>query len=402
MTRAAPASVAGPRRSLALLLLWVAGFDVRLTLLAVPPVLPLIRRDLGLSEAWTGALTGLPIVLLAAAAVPGAFLIARLGAQRSAVAGILLLAVASGLRGVGPSAPVLVGMTVLMGVGIAIAQPAVPTLIGAWLPDRVGLATAVYVNGLLVSEALSASLTLPLVLPMGGGRWPAAFAIWAVPVFLTGLGMAWLMPRLPDAVVASRLRWSPDWRRLETWQLGLLLGGAGATYFGANAFIADFLRATGRAPLVGAALTVLNAIQLPAPLAAAVVRPGLAGTRGPLLASGAATLAGVALLLAPAPGEVVLGAAVVGFCAAFALVLSLSLPPALSAPGDVHRLAAGMFAIGYIYSFLTPMLGGAVWDASRRPAAAFLPVAIGALTVLAAAVAGGRAAGRREAEGREG
>ena len=31
-------------------LLWLAGIDLRLTLLAVPPVLPLIHRDLALDE----------------------------------------------------------------------------------------------------------------------------------------------------------------------------------------------------------------------------------------------------------------------------------------------------------------------------------------------------------------
>ena len=86
-----------------LLLLWLLGVDLRLTILAVPPVLTLIHRDLRLTEAGVGALTGLPVFLLAAAAILGSLLISRIGALRAAVLGLVLIAVAGALRGVGPS-----------------------------------------------------------------------------------------------------------------------------------------------------------------------------------------------------------------------------------------------------------------------------------------------------------
>ena len=52
-------------------LLWLIGVQLRLTILAVPPVLPLIHRDLGLSEKAIGVLSALPVLLLGLAAVPG-------------------------------------------------------------------------------------------------------------------------------------------------------------------------------------------------------------------------------------------------------------------------------------------------------------------------------------------
>src|SRR5689334_10697652 len=50
-------------------LLWLAGVALRLTVLAVPPVIPQIHADLNLSETEVGILTGLPQVLFACAAV---------------------------------------------------------------------------------------------------------------------------------------------------------------------------------------------------------------------------------------------------------------------------------------------------------------------------------------------
>jgi hypothetical protein len=43
-----------------------------------------------------------------------------------------------------------------------------------------------------------------------------------------------------------------------------------------------------------------------------------------------------------------------------------------------------MFAVGYGYSFLLPLAGGAAWDLSRIPATAFLPAFAGAATTLLA------------------
>ena len=40
-----------------------------------------------------------------------------------------------------------------------------------------------------VSEAISASLTIPVVLPAVGGSWRATMAVWAAPVLLIGLAV---------------------------------------------------------------------------------------------------------------------------------------------------------------------------------------------------------------------
>jgi CP family cyanate transporter-like MFS transporter len=78
----------------------------------------------------------------------------------------------------------------------------------------------------------------------------------------------------------------------------------------------------------------------------------------------------------------VASAAIIGFAAAFILILTLALPPLLAPADDVHRLSAGMMTISYALAFAVPLLGGAVWDATAITATAFLPGAVGALLVL--------------------
>ena len=62
-----------------------------------------------------------------------------------------------------------------------------------WLPEKIGLATAVYSNGLLVGELLAVPLTLPVVLPLVGGSWRLSFVAWSVPVLATAALVGWVV-----------------------------------------------------------------------------------------------------------------------------------------------------------------------------------------------------------------
>jgi CP family cyanate transporter-like MFS transporter len=321
---------------LPLVVLWLVGADLRLTVLAVPPVLPLIHREFALSERAIGALSGLPPLLFGLAAVPGSLLIAKLGARRAAIAALLLVAAASAARGIGPSVAMLFAMTGIMSVGVAIVQPALPTLVAGWFASRPGFATAVYANGLLIGEAVPAALTIPFVLPLVGGSWPASFAVWAIPVAVT----AGLMALCPDGAASAKsaaaaapppVRWWPDWRRAETWQLGLMLGGTGGLYFASNALIPDYLHAIGRPELVTAGLGALNLGQVPASLLLLATSPRLDG-KAAIIGMQVVGLLGLAILLTAGAWLSVVGAGVIGYCCAFTLIITLALPPPFSPP----------------------------------------------------------------------
>ena len=140
-------------------LLWLAGVALRLSILAVPPVIALIQSDLRLSGTEVGILSGLPMILFALAALQGSLFIARLGALPTLVAGLLIAGVASALRGAVRDVIALYAATVVMSAGIAIMQPALPPLVRQWLPRHVGLCTALFTNGLLVGETLPVMVT---------------------------------------------------------------------------------------------------------------------------------------------------------------------------------------------------------------------------------------------------
>jgi CP family cyanate transporter-like MFS transporter len=362
----------------------VLGIDLRLTLLAVPPVIPQIHHQLALDEKGIGALTVTPVLLFGIAAIGGSLMIARIGARRAVIAGLLLVAVAGAARGIGPNVAILFAMTFAMGVGIAVCQPAAPTLVGEWFPNRVGLATAVYVNGILVGETLAAALTVPLLLPYM--KWPWALAVWSLPVVLTALWFWISVPHVPRHEDAEPVAWWPNWRDLLTWRLGTLQAGISVLYFGLNAYIPDFFHAAHRPWMAPIAIATLNASQLPSSFATLLIAQKLAGRREFFIAVFVAAIPGLVCLVAGPDWLALVGVGVFGLCSAMGLAMIVALPALLTHHGDVHRLSAGMFTIGYVGAFFGTLLGGALWDATGIPATAFIPVAVGAAMV---ALAGG-------------
>ncbi len=358
-------------------LLWLAGLAMRISILAVPPVIPLIHDELRMSETAVGLLMGLPLVLFAVAAVPGSLLVARLGNSATLMLGMLVAGLAAAARGGAGNVAMLYAATIVMGFGVAITQPAVPALVREWMPDRLGLGTSASTNGMLVGVTLPSALTISLVLPALGGSWRLSFLVWAAPVLATALlfGLAGPRSRAPAKTAATLpAGWWPDWKSPLTWMLGLAFGANNSVYFTTNAFLPDYLASAGEADRIGAALAWLNGSQLLAsfvliPLADRVLQRGW-----PYLVFAplsVAALVGILLLSGP---WVVAAAGIVGFSTSVTFVMILAAPPILSPRGQVHRTAAGMFTIAYTCGVLIPTISGSLWDASGRPWTAFVPI----------------------------
>lgn len=374
-----------------LLLFWLVGACLRITVLAVPPVVPLLHADLHLSETGIGWLSSLPPMLFAIAAVPGALLIARFGMLPALLTGLLLSAAGSAARGAFASTASLFIATIVMGAGISIVQTVMPPLVRAWFPQRIGLATSVYTNGLLMGEVIPVGLTIPLVLPLVHQSWRLDFVVWSVPVLAVMLLVS-LGARRPGASGMARAhqsipqrRWWPDWHDPLIWRLGLILGSVNATYFVTNAFLPDLMIAAGRPDLVSSALTAINVGQLPAsflmlPLAERLVKQPWSYASTGLLA----TLCVVAMLVTRGYW-IVFWAGLLGFTGAVTLILALALPSILSAADDVHRTTAGMFTISYSCAMVLSVIVGWLWDVTHLPLVGFAPIALCGLVIAALA-----------------
>jgi CP family cyanate transporter-like MFS transporter len=365
-------------------LLWLAGVGLRLTILAVPPVISAIQADLALTGTEIGILSGLPVVLFGIAALPGSLLIARIGALATLVIGLTVAALGSALRGAVLDVLVLYAATIVMSAGVAIMQPALPQLVRQWMPQRVSFGSAVYTNGLLVGETLPVMLTIPLVFPLVDNSWRLSLAIWGIPLVGIALLAIALAPRAKQhaSTAVSIRNWWPDWSDKQIWQFAILLGSVNSAYFSTNAFLPGHLTAAGRADLISVALTALNFGQLPASFALIAVARRFERRAWPFILCGMMAVSCLIGIAVTASAWTVVFAGLLGFICATVLTLGFALPALLSAPADVARMSAAVFALSYTEGLIVAVLAGAAWDLGGSPRYAFVPIAISALPLL--------------------
>jgi MFS transporter, CP family, cyanate transporter len=391
--------ITGTRRVvLALTLIGFVGVNLRSVLLATPPILPQVQHDLGLSYTAVGLLTSLPTLVMGGLALAAGLVAGRVGARRAVTLGLLLLAVGALLRGVWVAALPLYTFTFLLGLGVTLAQTAIPVLIRQWFPTSIGFVSALYTDGLVLGEALGAALTASVVLAvLGANAWPATFVFWSLPAFLALVLWLWLappaaatVPRQPSVAPGRAASPQPHARpfRVSAWRLGGLLGGASLIFFAMNTWIPSYNKALGISSATPLSLAVLNAVQLPVGLTLTGFAERLAGRRWPLVLAGVVCVIAIVGMLATPTALQTVWVALSGIGSSCVFVLGIALPPLLATREEVARLTGATLSLSYTTAFLGPLVGGALWDLFGVPQLVFAPVAVAgvAMIVLAASL----------------
>ncbi|MCX7309867.1 MAG: MFS transporter [Afipia sp.] len=247
----------------AFILLWLAGNGLRLTILAIPPVLALIISDLKLSGTEVGILNAIPVCLFALVSIPSSAIIARFGAVRALTTGLVVTAIGSFLRGFSPNILFLYASTAIMAAGIAVIQPSLPPIVRQWVPNKIGFSTAVYTNGLIFGEIFPVMLAT-LLMALLANNWRATLFFWSIPVLIIAIIITVFAPRKASEVTKRQKNWMPNWRSSLLWKLGFMMGATNQLYFGIHAFLPGQLVKIGHPDWIGPALTALNVSQLPA------------------------------------------------------------------------------------------------------------------------------------------
>ena len=92
--------------------------------LTLPPLFPLLKEAFGVGYTELGLMMTLTYAASALAQVPVGFLVDRIGARLVLTVGLALLAVGFGLVGLAPSFVVVLGLTMMAGLGHSVFHPA--------------------------------------------------------------------------------------------------------------------------------------------------------------------------------------------------------------------------------------------------------------------------------------
>ena len=356
-----------PRWALVAAIVLVAA-NMRTLMASLPPLAEAVRADLGLSSAWMGVLTTLPVLCMGLLA-PGANQVARrLGSEIATGAGVGLVLAGLVLRGSGGGAVwSLYAGTFVAGAGIALAGTLLPGIVKAVFPARrSGLGTGLTMAAMMGLAAVASATSVPLADVLGD--WSRSLLVWtplAALALVVWVPVARAAHRHPEREeVPEDVTHALPWASATAWLVAAYLTAQSWQFYSALAWLAPTYEAHGwtarEAGLLMAAFTgaqLLSGLAAPTLLAHAPDPPLLLVLAG--LLGGAGEL-GVWLAPDPAPWlwAGLLGA---GQGAAFALGLALLVRYAAT-PRDSARLTAMAFLVSYTAAAFGPAAMGVVED----------------------------------------
>ena len=200
--------------------------NLRGPITGIGPILAFISDDLNLSATQAGMLTTLPLLAFAIFSPLSSGLARKIGLEPSLM--LALLAITSGIviRSAGSTLTLYLG-TCIIGIGIAIGNVLLPSLLKRDFPNKVPTLTAIYVLVMGIGATISSSTTIPMlnlanslnvtVIP----NWAFALATTLVLPIITML--VWLpqtshhtKPATDTADIDSH---SYMWRSAAAWQV---------------------------------------------------------------------------------------------------------------------------------------------------------------------------------------
>lgn len=351
-------------KTLLILGILLIAANLRAPITSLAPLLNPIRESFTLSAAAAGMLTTLPLLVFAAMS-PFASLIAReYGTERTLFGALLLIAGGILLRSMDAVWCLYLG-TCIIGIGIAIGNVLLPSLLKRDFPDRIATLTGAYSLSMGLAAALASAAMVPLA-HVSGSSWP--WALGALMVLPLAALLVWMPQLRSHTAPASNTAIPPHggrvWHSALAWQVALFLGLNSFIYYVVIGWLPAILAATGYS--AAEAGTLHGLLQLATAIPGLVLGIAVRRTRDQRgLAIGVSLLTATSLAgLLWFPSFAMLWALLFGFGTGATFILGLTFVSLRT--NNAHQTAAlsGMAqCIGYLLAAVGPPSVGALYDA---------------------------------------
>lgn len=148
----------------------------------VGSVIDFIKEDLAISNGVAGFITTIPLLIFAVLSPFISGMSKKIGMGRFMMYGLIMIIFGVLLRSYGHTTGLFLG-TAIIGMGIAVANVLIPSIIKLKFPYKIGLITGLYTTFMGVASSLAAGFSAPLADNYGLG-WENTLALWALIAFL--------------------------------------------------------------------------------------------------------------------------------------------------------------------------------------------------------------------------
>ncbi|MEH7803441.1 MULTISPECIES: MFS transporter [Bacillus] len=340
--------------------LFLAALNLRPIITSVASMMSMIQSELGVNALTASLLTTLPVLCMGVFAPVATTLSRRFGLERTLFFSILLITIATALRGTSQSVAILLMTAFAGGVGISFAGPLLSSFIKKYFPRNPGI-VSVYSISMTIGAALASGFTIPIYLR--SHHLPFALSCWAilgVIALILWVGIARKNEQSDFVTLPLKL----PLRNKKAIQFTLFFGFMSSMFYSLTAWISPIALSFGNSPQYAAMLlTIFTLIQIPVALLVPAVVTRLGKPKLFLILCSLSELIGLIFLLLPMP---ILPAVIfLGMGAGGLFPLALMLPIIETrTPEEAGTWSAMSQMGGYIMGGFGPFFIGLVFDLS--------------------------------------
>ncbi|MBF9014648.1 MULTISPECIES: MFS transporter [unclassified Oceanispirochaeta] len=345
------------------------SFNLRAPITAVGPIIDLIKKQFDLSNGSAGIITTLPLIAFALFSPLVSRISSRLGYGLTMLTGLFLILAGELIRSYTDSIGLFMG-TALIGMGIAIGNVLIPSIIKLKFSKNVGIVTSVYTTSMCIFAALGAGVSVPLAIGSGFG-WRHTLAIWTILTLLTVF--IWL-PQVKkpagfqaDQTHQKRTERSSIWKSSLAWWVTLFMGTQSLLFYCLVAWLPSIVASRGMTVEFSGMMALLfQLIGLPATLIMPIIADRFKDQRAITTSSSLIYLMGMILLLISESALSIITAVVfigIGMGGSISLAItfiSLRTPSA----GKTAELSGMAQSAGYLLAAIGPFFLGFIFDRS--------------------------------------
>src|SRR5690625_7179867 len=142
----------------------------------------MIRDDIGFDNWNVALIMSLPLIAFAVLSPITPVVANRLSNEVTLLIGLIILIIGISLRSISMIFFLFIG-TLFVGLGIAVCNVLLPSIIKAKFPLKVALMTGIYSTSMGIVATIASGISYPLTIGMQLG-WQLSLLIWVIPVVI--------------------------------------------------------------------------------------------------------------------------------------------------------------------------------------------------------------------------
>ncbi|MDX8046359.1 MFS transporter [Gracilibacillus sp. S3-1-1] len=341
------------------------AFNLRPAITSVGPIIGIIRSDLNISNWSAGLLTSLPLIAFAFMSPIAPKIANRTSNEKALLYGLITILIGIWIRSTSSIILLFIG-TILIGVGIAIINVILPSLIKSKFPEKIGVMTGAYSTSMSIFAALGSGLSVPITTTAGIG-WKWSLASWSI---LTIVGiLVWLFvmskqpkeedPQLYEASIGKLLR-SPT-----AWFVTFFMGLQSFLFYVTVSWLAEILISYElTASTAGWYVAYMQFISVPITFFTPVIASRLSNQQPIVAVTGLFGIIGYSMLyVEPGIVGITIAVTLIGIMLGASISLALALLGLRTSNARQAAELSGMSqSFGYLLAAVGPIVIGLIFD----------------------------------------